>query len=35
MFKEMTDKSAKQDGEYIINKNMKYLFLGDYVNRGR
>ena len=35
MFKEMADKNKKNQDDCIIDKNLKYLFLGDYVNRGR
>lgn len=33
MFKEMSDKNKDQN-ELILNKKSRYLFLGDYVNRG-
>lgn len=35
MFKEMADKNKKNQDELVIDRNLKYLFLGDYVNRGR
>ena len=35
MFKEMSEKNKSEQQEYIISKNTKYLFMGDYVNRGR
>ena len=35
MFKEMADKNKKSQDDCIIDKDLKYLFLGDYVNRGR
>lgn len=36
MLKEMADKNKKSGQEdCIIDKDSKYLFLGDYVNRGR
>jgi len=35
MFKEMSDKNKNDQCDYIISKNTKYLFMGDYVNRGK
>ena len=35
MFKEMADKNKNEQQEMILNKNHTYLFMGDYVNRGR
>jgi len=35
MFKEMGDKNKSEQQDYIISKNYKYLFMGDYVNRGK
>jgi len=35
MFKEMSDKNKKSQDDCIIDHEMRYLFLGDYVNRGR
>jgi len=35
MFKEMADKNKTEQQEMILNKNQRYLFMGDYVNRGR
>ena len=35
MFKEMGDKNKQDQNDYIISKNTKYLFMGDYVNRGK
>ena len=35
MFKEMSDKNDKSGESFILQKDMKYMFLGDYVNRGR
>lgn len=35
MFKEMSDKNKQEQGESIISKNARYLFMGDYVNRGK
>ena len=35
MFKEMADKNKNDQGDYIVSKNFRYLFMGDYVNRGK
>ena len=35
MFKEMADKNKSEQNEMILNKNQRYLFMRDYVNRGR
>lgn len=35
MFKEMADKNKQDQNELILSKNTKYLFMGDYVNRGK
>merc|ERR1711988_1997951 len=35
MFKEMSDKNKSEQQDYIISKNARYLFMGDYVNRGK
>ena len=35
MFKEMADKNKQEQQEQILSRNLKYLFLGDYVNRGK
>lgn len=35
MFKEMSEKNKQEQCDYIISKNTKYLFMGDYVNRGK
>lgn len=35
MFKEMSEKNKSDQSDFIISKNIKYLFMGDYVNRGK
>ena len=35
MFKEMADKNKQDQQDQILSRNLKYLFLGDYVNRGK
>ena len=35
MFKEMSEKNKQEQCDYIISKSTKYLFMGDYVNRGK
>ena len=35
MFKEMSEKNKQEQSNMIISKNTKYLFMGDYVNRGK
>ena len=35
MFKEMSDKNKADQSDYIISKQSRYLFMGDYVNRGK
>jgi len=35
MFKEMSDKNKYEQNEQIISGNSRYLFMGDYVNRGK
>ena len=35
MFKEMSDKNKQDQNDMIISRHNKYLFMGDYVNRGR
>ena len=35
MFKEMSDKNKQEQCDQIISKSTRYLFMGDYVNRGK
>ena len=35
IFKEMADKCKTEQQDMIISKNQRYLFMGDYVNRGK
>lgn len=35
MLKEMSEKNKADQGDYIISRNIRYLFMGDYVNRGK
>jgi len=35
MFKEMSEKNKQEQSDYIISRSTKYLFMGDYVNRGK
>lgn len=35
MFKEMADKNKQEQQDQILSRNLRYLFLGDYVNRGK
>jgi len=35
MFKEMSEKNKQEQFDSIISKSTKYLFMGDYVNRGK
>ena len=35
MFKEISEKNKQEQCDYIISKSTKYLFMGDYVNRGK
>ena len=35
MFKEMADKNKQEQCDQIISKSTRYLFMGDYVNRGK
>lgn len=35
MFKEMADKNKQDQNEMIISPHTTYLFMGDYVNRGK
>ena len=35
MFKEMQDKNKTDQQDLILSRHLKYLFLGDYVNRGK
>ena len=35
MFKDMADKNKQDQQDQILSRNLRYLFLGDYVNRGK
>ena len=35
MLKEMADKNKNEQQDMILSKQTRYLFMGDYVNRGR
>ena len=35
MFKEMSEKNKQEQGDQIVPRNSRLLFMGDYVNRGK